>query len=71
MMRQNYVNELESVRQNLIRMGDTTIALLSEAIRAVAGSSDSTARASELEAEVSPWLSASIRSLARRGPLAG
>jgi phosphate transport system protein len=51
MTRQNYVNELESVRQNLIQMGDTTIALLSEAIRAIAGSSDSTARASELEAK--------------------
>lgn len=51
MTRQHYVNELESVRRNLIRMGDTTVALLSEAIRAIAGSADSAARASELEAQ--------------------
>ena len=51
MMRRHYVSELESVRQNLVRMGDTTVALLSEAIRAIAGSADSTARASDLEAQ--------------------
>jgi phosphate transport system protein len=51
MTRQHYLNELESVRQNLVRMGDTTIALLSEAIRTISGSTDSAARASELEAQ--------------------
>jgi len=51
MTRQNYVNELESVRQNVARMGDTTIALLGEATRLISGSSDSAARASELEAQ--------------------
>lgn len=51
MTRQHYVNELESVRQNLVQMGDTTIALLNEAIRTIGGNSDSAARASELEAK--------------------
>jgi len=51
MTRQNYVNELESVRQNLVHMGDTTIALLGEAICAISGSAHSAARASELEAQ--------------------
>lgn len=52
MMRAHYVSELESVRRNLVQMGETTIGLLGEAIRAVAepGSSVS-ARASELEAQ--------------------
>jgi len=51
MTRQNYVNELESVRENLVRMGDTTITLLGEAIRTITGSTDSAAQASELEAQ--------------------
>jgi phosphate transport system protein len=51
-MRTHYVAELESVRQNLIQMGETTIALLSAAVGAVADpNSASAARASELEAE--------------------
>jgi|SRR5579862_459560 len=51
MMRSRYVSELESVRQNLIAMGETTIELLGEALRSVNDpNSDSAARASELEA---------------------
>ena len=51
MMRTRYVGELESVRQNLIAMGETTIALLAEALRAVVDPSpDCAAKASELEA---------------------
>jgi phosphate transport system protein len=46
-----YMQELESVRQDLIQMGETTIALLTEAIQTVSGGdSDSAERASELEA---------------------
>jgi len=52
MMRTHYVSELESVRRNLVQMGETTIELLGEAIRAVADpSSGLSARASELEAQ--------------------
>jgi phosphate uptake regulator len=52
MMRTHYVSELESVRQNLIQMGETTISLLSEAINALADpSSGPFVRASELEAQ--------------------
>jgi len=52
MMRTHYVSELESVRQNLIQMGETTIFLLGEAINAVADpSSGPFVRASELEAQ--------------------
>jgi phosphate transport system protein len=46
------MQELESVRQNLIQMGETTLALLDEAIDAVSlGGSNSAERASELEAK--------------------
>jgi phosphate transport system protein len=52
MMRTHYVGELESVRQNLIQMGETTISLLAEAIRAVVDpNSDPSERASELESQ--------------------
>src|SRR5579864_6228089 len=51
MTRQNYLRELDSVRENLVRMGDTTIQLLSEATRTIAGSAGSAERASELEAQ--------------------
>jgi phosphate transport system protein len=51
-MRTHFFNELESVRQNLVRMGETTLLLLAEALRTVtdpaAGPSE---RASELEAQ--------------------
>jgi phosphate transport system protein len=51
MVRSHYVQELESVRQNLVQMGETTLALLAEALGAVANPSpDPSARASELEA---------------------
>ena len=51
MMRARYAGELESVRQNLIAMGETTIALLAEALRAVVDPNPGcAARASELEA---------------------
>jgi hypothetical protein len=34
MLRANYVQELESVRENLVQMGETTLALLREALSA-------------------------------------
>jgi len=50
-MRTNFVRELESVRENVVEMGETTLSLLGEALSAVAsprpGSSE---KASELEA---------------------
>jgi len=52
MARTQHLQELESVRQNLIQMGETTLALLTEAIRAVSGTEAGPAeRASELEAK--------------------
>jgi phosphate transport system protein len=52
MMRARYAGELEAVRQNLIAMGETTIALLSEGLRAVVDPSpECAAKASELEAQ--------------------
>jgi phosphate transport system protein len=49
-MRTHYVEELESVRTNLIQMGETTMSLLAEAISSVADpNSDRPVRASELE----------------------
>jgi len=52
MMRTRYVSELESVRQNLAAMGETTNELLAEALNAVVNPNpDSSARASELESE--------------------
>lgn len=52
MMRTRYVGELEAVRRNLIAMGDTTVALLAEALRAVADPNpDRAAKASELESQ--------------------
>jgi len=52
MTRARYAGELEAVRHNLIAMGETTIALLVEALRAVVDPSDGCAeRASELEAQ--------------------
>jgi phosphate transport system protein len=51
-MRQHFVQELEAVRQNLIEMGENTVALLAEANRAIAGANGDTAEhASELEAK--------------------
>lgn len=52
MMRTRYTGELEAVRQNLIEMGDTTMALLAEGLRAVVDPSPECAeKASELEAQ--------------------
>jgi len=52
MLRAHFVTELESVRANLVQMGETTIALLGEALRAVADPSQTPpARASELESQ--------------------
>jgi len=52
MMRTHYVQELESVRQNLVGMGATTITLLAEALSAIANPRPGpSARASELEAQ--------------------
>ena len=52
MMRSHYVNELASVRQNLIAMGETTVELLAAALHAVVDPNpDSAARASELESQ--------------------
>jgi hypothetical protein len=51
-MRTHYVEELESVRENLIQMGETTISLLAKAIGAVADpNSERSERASELESQ--------------------
>jgi phosphate transport system protein len=51
MMRTHYVQELESVRQGLVQMGETTLALLAEALSAVADPRPGpSAKASELEA---------------------
>ena len=53
MMRARYAGELEAVRQNLIAMGETTSAVLAEALRAVADPSPGCAdRAGELEARI-------------------
>ena len=50
-MRTRYVMELESVRQNLAQMGETTVALFGEALRAVVEPNPAPpARASELKA---------------------
>jgi phosphate transport system protein len=52
MMRTHYTNELEAVRQNLVEMGEATISLFAEALRAVADPNPGpSARASELEAQ--------------------
>jgi phosphate transport system protein len=52
MLRTHYVQELESVQENLVRMGETTLTLLAEALRAVADPHPGlSARASELEAQ--------------------
>src|SRR5215471_7164852 len=51
-MRTQYMTELESVRQNLVQMGETAISLLAGATNAVADANFSfSARASELEAQ--------------------
>jgi hypothetical protein len=51
MMRTHYVQELESVQQNLVQMGGTTLSLLAEALSAMADPrSGPSERASELEA---------------------
>jgi phosphate transport system protein len=51
-MRARYAGELEAVRQNLIAMGETTKALLAEALCAVVNPSpDCAEKASELEAQ--------------------
>jgi len=50
-MRTHYVQELESVRHNLVEMGETTLSLLAEALSAVADPSPGPSeKASELEA---------------------
>jgi phosphate transport system protein len=52
MTRTHYVSELESVRQNLIAMGETTMDLLTEALRSVVDPNPATsARVSELESQ--------------------
>lgn len=52
MMRAHYVRELESVRQNLVRMGETAGSLLDEALRMVTDLTPApSARAGELEAQ--------------------
>ena len=51
MTRTHYLQELESVRESLIEMGQTTVSLLTEALQTISGAdSDSAERASELEA---------------------
>ena len=52
MTRIHYFTELESVRQNLIRMGETTVSLFDEALRtAVEPNPEGLAKVSKLEAE--------------------
>ena len=52
MSRTHYLMELESVRQNLLQMGKTTISLFEEALQSVSEPSpDRSAKASELEAQ--------------------
>ncbi len=52
MMRAHYVQELESVRQSLVQMGETTLSLLAEALSAMADPRPGpAAKASELEAQ--------------------
>lgn len=52
MLRAHYGQELESLRQSLVQMGETTLSLLAEALSAVADPKPGpAARASELEAQ--------------------
>jgi phosphate transport system protein len=52
MLRTHYVQELESVRQSLVQMGETALSLLAEALSAIADPRPGPApRASELEAQ--------------------
>ena len=52
MARTQYEMELESVRKNLVRMGETTVSLLGEALRAVmAPNAANLEKASELESQ--------------------
>lgn len=52
MPRTQFDRELEAVRQNLIRMGETTVSLLGEALRAVADPNPtSLEKASEFESQ--------------------
>jgi phosphate transport system protein len=51
MLRTHYVQELESVRHNLVRMGETTLSLLDEALSVADPNPGPAARASELEAQ--------------------
>jgi phosphate transport system protein len=52
MLRTHYFEELEAVRQNLVQMGETTITLLAEAVKAVANPSPGPSEnASEMEAQ--------------------
>jgi len=52
MLRTQFVTELETVRSNLVQMGETTIALCDEALHAIAEPNRGPlARASELEAQ--------------------
>ncbi len=52
MSRTQYLKELDSVRQNLIQMGQTTIELFDEALRSISEPNPaSSAKASELEAQ--------------------
>jgi phosphate transport system protein len=53
MMRTHFVQELESVRQNLVAMGETTLSLLAEALRTVADPSPGpSGKARELESQM-------------------
>lgn len=52
MSRTHYLAELESIRRNLVEMGETTLALFDEAINMIPEpNSDRSAKASELEAK--------------------
>ena len=52
-MRMHYLAELESVRQNLVEMGETTLALFDQAVGIVSEPNlDHSAKASEVEAKI-------------------
>jgi phosphate transport system protein len=53
MLRTHYVGELEAVRTNFVQMGETTLALLAESLKAVGElSQTSSTRAGEIEAQI-------------------
>jgi hypothetical protein len=67
MMKTRYVGELESVRENLIAMGESTSALLAEALRAVLSPSHDGAEKSRRTRSAHRSHTGAIRAAARGG----